>query len=455
MRTTGPMASKPAQPTGSMTSRPSQPTGPKARKRRRVAGPIPLIAIVAVAAVSALLGATFAINALEKPVPTSASSPDGPLFGASASNTGALSQATSQFGHMPIVRVFYPGLPSPSAWTAGAPGVSHSAVVVSFNALPSAILSGADDAALSHFFDTAPTGHAIFYSYYHEPEPSIRDGKFTADQFKAAWTHIVSLADAAHNPDLQSTLILMAYDLSPSSGRNWKDYLPGGNVISTLGWDAYPAGSILNRNPQLTPPASFMGAAVAASKSVGLPFGFAEFGLSTPNGRPGWLKEVGSYLASVGALFGTYFDSTGWPAIFMTDSPSVSAWRSVIASSGTNVPLAINQPPPTPAPPTSTSALQIQGLTVTPTTFQVRGSNHVTLSFTLTQAADITVCFLGSKGQVMHLLARPGVKAGPVRINYYGASERTTLVGAFPVLIVASNSHGSTSAESSVTITTG
>ena len=44
-------------------------------------------------------------------------------------------------------------------------------------------------------------------------------------------------------------------------------------------------GSATNENPQLTPPADFMGPAIAASKSVGLPYGFAEFGLSTATGR--------------------------------------------------------------------------------------------------------------------------------------------------------------------------
>ena len=47
------------------------------------------------------------------------------------------------------------------------------------------ILSGADDSALAHFFDAAPTGHPIYYSYYHEPELPIRQGQFTLAQYKA------------------------------------------------------------------------------------------------------------------------------------------------------------------------------------------------------------------------------------------------------------------------------
>jgi len=248
---------------------------------------------------------------------------------------------------MPIIRVYYPGLPSADAWTAGAPGVNKSAVIVSFNALPNAILSGADDSALSHFFDSAPTGQPIYYSYLPEPENDIAAGRFTLAGFRSAWAHVTSLAGAAHNPDLRSTLILTNWDLSPQSGRNWKAYLPDGGVISTLGWDAYPAGTVHNKNPQPTPPSQFMGPEVAASKSVGLPFGFAEFGLGRVNGRPGWLNEVANYLASSGALFGTYFNSTAWPTIELTDAASIATWRSIVARSGLRTPGPAPSPPPT------------------------------------------------------------------------------------------------------------
>lgn len=309
------------------------------RNRSRAKRSARMMSVIVAVVVSALVGAVVAIRVVEShDTMVFSNDTNGPLFGVSASNPGALAQTTGQFGHMPIVRVFYPGLPSGNAWSTGAPGLNRSAVIVSFKAQAQTILSGADDAVLRHFFDTAPTGHPIYYSYYPEPERYIAAGLFTVSEYKAAWTHIVALADAANNPDLQSTLILTSYDLSPQSGRNWKDYLAGGGVISTLGWDAYPAGTVEDKNPQATPPADFMGAAVAAAKSAGLPFGFAEFALATTNGRPSWLTDVGNYLASSGALFGTYFDSAGFAGMQLTDSPSISAWRSVIARSGTDVP---------------------------------------------------------------------------------------------------------------------
>jgi hypothetical protein len=409
--------------------------------------------IIIVGAVSALAGGTFAIhNAARHSILYASDNGNGTMFGASASSPGLLSQATSEFGHMPVVRVYYPGLPASNAWTTGAGGINHSAVVVSFRGLPSAITSGAADSSVSHFFDTAPTGHPIYWSYQAEPEPKIATGQFTMAEYQAAWAHLMSLANAAHNPYLQSTVVLMAYDLDPQAGRDWKSYLPGG--ITTIAWDAYPAGSVHNRNPQLTPPADFMGAAVAASKSVGLPFGFAEFSLARADGRPAWLAEVGSYLQSVGALFGTLFNSSGWPAMQLSDGPSQAAWRAVVAKSATSVPLIAASPVPSPSAP-GPARLAISGLTASPATFAEGSSNHATLSFTLTQRADITIAVLNSRGAVVRQQAFPNRAAGPVTYKYFGHNGRDQLVapGRYPVLIVASNVHGSSIAEKVLTIT--
>ena len=247
---------------------------------------------------------------------------------------------------MPIVRTYYPGLPSANAWTTGVPAAARSAVIVSFKAQPEAILSGADNAALGHFFDTAPTGHPIYYSYYHEPEDNIAAGQFSLSGYKAAWAHVVALANAAHNPYLHSTLILMAWDLNPLSGRHWQNYLPGGRIISTLGWDAYPAGSVRATRPRLVPPADFMGQAVAASRSAHLPFGFAEFGLATQAGRPAWLTGVARYLRDSGALFGTYFDTSRYRVMRLTDHASVEAWRKVVQHVGAGGPAPAPRPTP-------------------------------------------------------------------------------------------------------------
>jgi hypothetical protein len=257
------------------------------------------------------------------------------LFGSTISSASDLATKTSQFGHMPIVRVYYPGLPSADAWSGGLPSANNSAVIVSFKALPATILSGADDATLTQFFNSAPSTYPIYYSYYHEPEDNIATGQFTAADYRAAWTHIATLADNAHNPSLHATLTLMAYTLQTASHRNWENYMPSGNVISDLAWDDYPAGGVG------LPEASYLAQAVSVSKSAGLPFGFAEFNSATASNRGAWLTSLASYMSSNGALFGTLYDSPvngglgGSGTFVVSDADSIAAWHTVVQNSST------------------------------------------------------------------------------------------------------------------------
>ena len=57
-------------------------------------------------------------------------------LGVNASGPSQLATATSEFGHMPVIRVYYAGIPSPSEWSTGAPAINNSAVVLSFDPSP-------------------------------------------------------------------------------------------------------------------------------------------------------------------------------------------------------------------------------------------------------------------------------------------------------------------------------
>ena len=429
--------------------------------------------VVVLGAVTALVAAaiTFGGGALtfgggkQTALPVADSSA-APLMGASIPSQADLTRDTAQFGRLGIVRVYYTGLPKANAWTTGLPAANKSAVIVSFNADPGAILSGADNAVLSHFFDTAPRGHTIYYSLNHEPEEHIATGQYTAAAYRAAWAHVVALANAANNPYLRSTLILMAYDLRPASHRDWHDYLPGGGIISTLAWDAYPPGA-----RQLTPPAQFLAPAIAASKSAGLPFGFAEFGVTDLAGRPAWLTAVGDYLMKSGALFGTLFDSTppGTPNLTITDTASATAWRGIVTESDIQNGIGSPKPNPTPTPtpkPTQTptpttspitppnSLPGVTGLALSPAAVTASGQNHATITFRILQASDVTILVLNSEGTVVRTLTRPAHAAGNLRIQYYGynGSGQREPAGSYRVLVVASNANGSGTAEAPLTI---
>jgi hypothetical protein len=397
-------------------------------------------------------------------------------LGVNASGPSQLTSATAEFGHMPVIRIYYAAVPSPQEWTTGVAGMNHSAVVLSFNPGPSAILSGANDAALAHFFDAAPTGHPVYYSYWAEPESSIKKGQFSLAQFKAAFTHIVAIANAAHNPDLHATLILQGQDARPGDEYNFRDYLPAGGVISAIGWDAYPDGTVENQDPQPTPPGQFMGQDIAASRSVGLPYGFAEFALGTQNDRPQWLTEVANYLQNSGALFGTLFNASGFPWMMLHDSASIQSWRSAVSRSaiGSTVPLTVPSTPtptPTPTPTRSTptpvpthsalpgppqagSKLALRGLTITPPMLAVAGANHVRIRFSLSQAADVAICVLNSQGRLVRELDRSGLPAGWAAARYYGYGQhhRPLPAGCYQAMVVASNATGSASAQTGLAV---
>jgi hypothetical protein len=479
-------------PHGRHSAAPAQP--PVADDRRGTAAKSRYVWVTTLGVAFALVAALLAIERGHTPAALpAASSTTVPLFGASVGALTDLAQTTAVFGRLPIDRVYYPGLPASNAWAGGDAGANDSAVIVSFKALPADILSGKDDATLSHFFDTAPTGHPVYYSYYHEPEDNITDGQFTLADYKSAWAHVAALADAAHNPDLHSTLILMSWDLDKASGRNWKSYLPGGGIISTLGWDAYPVGSATNVNPQPTPPADFMGPCIAAAKSVGLPYGFAEFGLSTATGRPAWMTEVGNYLMTSGALFATVFNgSPQYPTLQLTDSASAKVWKGFVTQSGTGTPSPTPTPTPTsPAPtatptptgspdptptttPTPTSSPDptptasgtptpdpgpadgnwVSGLNLSPARFTASGSNHTVVGFRIGQAASVAVLVLRSDGTIARQITRPAARAGQLWVPYYGynGSGSRLPAGRYTVLVVASNSSTSASASAALTI---
>jgi parallel beta-helix repeat protein len=330
---------------------------------RRLTQPV----VVSAAGVLVAAGLTIAVHSIGSVLDAS-SSKSGPLFGAEASTRTELAHNSQKFGRLGVIRTDYPGLPSPKVWRTDPPGFYKSPALISFIASPASILSGKDNRALSRFFDTAPKNRPTYYAYYSDPETSVAHGVFTAAQYRRAWGKIGALARAARNPDLKGTLILRALDLRAHSKTNWKNYLPRGHVISTIAWDAYPSGTQTDENPQATPPATFMGPAVRAAKAAGLSFGFAGFALATRTGRPHWLYSLADYLMTSGALFGVLTTLPSVPATALTDKASITAWKAVVARSGTD-----NQFPlgpgtsPSPSPTASASGSPSPSPTATPT----------------------------------------------------------------------------------------
>ena len=264
---------------------------------------------------------------------------NGTLFGASvyrgsSSWQSAVEQADNRYRGLEVVRAFYPGLPARWEKISNA---SDASLVVSFKANPTRILSGASDDRLKEWFESAPRDRDIWWVYYHEPEDNVERGDFTAEQWRAAYRHIASLANDAGNPRLINTIVLMCWTLESASGRSLPDYFPGADHVETIGWDCYSEPSV---DQAYEKPADLYGAAITTSQSLGVGWGIAETGslqvAADPSGamRAAWLVEAGQYLADQDAQFVTYFDSPVGGEFRLLDSPSQRAWRDVIERFG-------------------------------------------------------------------------------------------------------------------------
>ena len=193
-----------------------------------------------------------------------------------------------------------------------------------------------------------------------------------------------------------------------------------------------------------------MGPAVAASKSVGLPFGFAEFALGTPRDRPKWLTEVANYMDSQGALFGTLFDAAGFPLTVLHDSASINTWRALVARSANGAPPgALSGSSPAP------HRLAVTGLSIQPRTLSLTGAHHVTIRFQLSQAARVSICVFNMRGSVVRKLGRWHLPPGSHAYQYYGHDQHQRPVRArcYRVIVMASNAGGTTRAQRWLAVT--
>lgn len=245
-------------------------------------------------------------------------------------STSALAAADRRFGRLDLVRVYYT-VPSPWPGRAGTPGRP---VVVSFKLNPRQVNTGRYDAALSTWFRTAPRDRDIYWALHHEPEDNIEDGEFTAAEFRQAWRRVAGLATPAGNPRMRATLILMDWSLERLSGRQWRDYYPGGDVVDVLAFDVYNDG--WKDEPQTYHSAKReLATVVTTARALGKPWGLAELGSNQMDndpsgaGRVAWIRDVISYAIEHEALFVSYFDIDYAEHLDyrLRDRPAINAWR--------------------------------------------------------------------------------------------------------------------------------
>jgi len=261
-------------------------------------------------------------------------------FGVSISTAGAsfaeaLAQSKRGFGSLPVIRVFDPSVPPANAWERRTSELTkHTRVVTSFRMLPAQVLSGRYDSQLLHFFRSAPRHHRIFWSYFHEPEPQIAAGAFSAAEYRAAWRHIGDLAGSTCRKNLFPTLILTGWTAFPASGRAVSDYYPGRGYISVMAWDPYNSAN--SRPTAYASPKTILHPVIAASRKMHKPWAVAETGSaltpSDPTGvkRARWLTHLGAYAINHHAGWVSYFDSATHVDFRLRDQPSIRAWRALM-----------------------------------------------------------------------------------------------------------------------------
>ena len=269
--------------------------------------------------------------------------PAGTKFGSSIS-TGSLTTAQalagvdSIFGRLPIVRVFDPEMVRPWSHSRN-PMIAGRDLVVSFRPSPQDVLSGKYDAEFREWFAKAPSNVNIYWSYIHEPEPLILQGKFTADQYRKAWQRIDSFADAACRSNMHATLILTGWTTLPASKRDWRTYYPGADVIDVMAFDPYNGASNPTGVTGYPSAASMFDSVRKVAQEAGKPYGIAETGSTkvpkdvSGTQRAAWLAELAAYHRTNGAVFVTYFHSSRDGEWRLLDGPSQTAWRAAVSSS--------------------------------------------------------------------------------------------------------------------------
>jgi hypothetical protein len=106
---------------------------------------------------------------------------------------------------------------------------------------PQAIIAGTHDSSITSFLNSIPAGRRLLWVNYHEPYDDIRDGRFTAAQFRQANSDMIDLLEAS-NADrdlIKFGVVLTGWDYRT---RNPYDYFPTateGNKVDFVGVDVY------------------------------------------------------------------------------------------------------------------------------------------------------------------------------------------------------------------------
>lgn len=157
----------------------------------------------------------------------------GVLKGSGESKGQARARVTALYGGMPVERIYLA-----TAFDPVLVNVGHSVIATwAFPGDLSDVAAGAYDARITTFAAAWKGPGTLYLGPNHEPD---QDGRpYTAAQFAAAAARVMFAIQAAGNPLVKTTVILMSYTLTkgPDAWKAW--YYGYGHDVDVQGWDAY------------------------------------------------------------------------------------------------------------------------------------------------------------------------------------------------------------------------
>lgn len=244
----------------------------------------------------------------------------------------AASRLKATYGALPVIKFFYAGA-LPTRFMPANEGQAPHAYVC-FKPDQAALASGALDAAINGYLDTVPDGQRVNLVNWQEPDDEMWvDRKFTAEQFRAATTHLCDLVHAhAAGKDGRAEVWSCFMGFSLDVGRF--DDNAVSRKLDGIGWDYYWN----SQKAGTQDPAVALKAQADKTKALGI----GAYSLLETGDRPDTFKDgatratfwtqVQDAAASLGYRDACYFNAIGTtgdhrliPGTAYSD-PSIAAW---------------------------------------------------------------------------------------------------------------------------------
>jgi len=163
-------------------------------------------------------------------------------YGINVASATIYSERIATYGRVNIARTYYTGM-VPTTWNASKEGLSDAKrVQVSFKSDPTGFAAGTYDTTLISWLASIPEGWTVWLTFWHEPNDELKAGQFSAESYRAAWTHLSLVVRNQVSLSPGTTVLLapvyMGYQANTASG--WSDaWVPLPTEIDVLCWDCY------------------------------------------------------------------------------------------------------------------------------------------------------------------------------------------------------------------------